>query len=102
MTEARSIMQQTAGVLAVAASYALFDYLVAGPFHLITYNASNSMTSWLPALFVSLPQGIAAALLGWFAVRQGIGGLRALVATGALLLAVRVVLNWGTTVFAVS
>lgn len=88
--------------LAIAVSYALFDYFVAGPFHLVTYNPSNSMTSWLAALFVSVPQGAAAALLGWFAVRQGIGGLRALVATGLLLLAVRVALHWRMNVFAVS
>jgi len=92
----------TAEALALAASYALFDYLVAGPFQVVTYNAFNNMTAWLAAVLVSLPQGIAAALLGWFAVRQGVANLRALVATGTLLLAVRVALNWQMTVFAVS
>nr|WP_063572109.1 hypothetical protein [Luteibacter rhizovicinus] len=90
------------GPFGLAATYALFDYLVAGPFQTVTYNVSNDMTPWLAAVFVSLPQGIAAALLGWFAVRQGIANLRALVATGTLLLAVRVALNWQMTVFAVS
>jgi hypothetical protein len=88
--------------LALGACYFLFDRFVAGLTHSATYNVSNTMPGWLAALFVSRPQGIAAALLGWFVSRIRPSGAVAVAATGSLLFAARIALHWQETVAATS
>ena len=108
MAEIHSVAraESTASVMteavALAISYTLFDWLVAGPFQLVTYNASNEMSAWVGSFFVGLPQAIFSGVLGWFAKKRGLGGFKTIAVATVLLCLVRVALHAKETLFAVT